>query len=338
LVGNTFLGIKNMYADYFLVLFSVSCFANTLGLNISSAFNSAVTIYILIPFLIIPQLLLSGLVVKFEKLNPLITNQQLVPLAGDLMASRWGFEALVVNQYKNNLFEKNFFKYDKILSKATFKKDYWIKEIEKKVNSLDNHFGLKEFKEESSANLKLLINELSKELTEHPEIKTNVIEKLKRNEYTLETSKEIKLLLETFRKKYIQLFNKASNKKDAIIYKLEKENKAKFLLLKDNYFNQNLEDLVRNASELDKIIEIDGQLLQRSDPIFKDGTTDEFIRAHFYAPRKNFFGKMVDTYWINIGVLWLMTLVLIITLYFDVLRKLLELGDKLPFLNKPVEQ
>jgi hypothetical protein len=35
-----------------------------LGLNISSAFNSAVTIYISIPFLIIPQLLLAGVVVK----------------------------------------------------------------------------------------------------------------------------------------------------------------------------------------------------------------------------------------------------------------------------------
>src|SRR5690606_23169385 len=72
IVGNLVLGIKGMFIDYWLVLFTVSCFANTLGLNISSAFNSAVTIYILIPFLIIPQLLLAGVVVKFEKLNPTI--------------------------------------------------------------------------------------------------------------------------------------------------------------------------------------------------------------------------------------------------------------------------
>ena len=56
LVGNKILGIEGMYSDYWFVLFSISCFANILGLNISSAFNSAVTIYILIPFLIIPQL------------------------------------------------------------------------------------------------------------------------------------------------------------------------------------------------------------------------------------------------------------------------------------------
>ncbi len=58
LVGNTILGIQGMYADYWLVLFSTACFANMLGLNISASFNSAVTIYISIPFLLIPQLLL----------------------------------------------------------------------------------------------------------------------------------------------------------------------------------------------------------------------------------------------------------------------------------------
>jgi ABC transport system ATP-binding/permease protein len=46
LIGNSILGIKAMWFDYWLVLFSVSCFANMLGLNVSSAFNSAITIYI----------------------------------------------------------------------------------------------------------------------------------------------------------------------------------------------------------------------------------------------------------------------------------------------------
>ncbi|HET6992485.1 MAG TPA: ATP-binding cassette domain-containing protein, partial [Bacteroidia bacterium] len=42
LVGNYVLEIKGMWLDYWLVLFTTSCFANMLGLNISSAFNSAV--------------------------------------------------------------------------------------------------------------------------------------------------------------------------------------------------------------------------------------------------------------------------------------------------------
>ena len=57
-IGNYIIGFQEMFLEYWLMLFAVSLFANALGLNISSAFKSAVTIYIIIPFLIIPQLLL----------------------------------------------------------------------------------------------------------------------------------------------------------------------------------------------------------------------------------------------------------------------------------------
>jgi amino acid transporter len=108
IVGNLIMGVQGMLTDYWMVLFTASCFANMLGLNISSAFNSAVTIYILIPFLIIPQLLLAGVVVKFDKLNPTLAKQGGVPLAGEIMASRWAFEALAVNQFKANKYQKTF--------------------------------------------------------------------------------------------------------------------------------------------------------------------------------------------------------------------------------------
>jgi amino acid transporter len=89
------LEIKGMYADYWFVLFTTSCFANMLGLNISASFNSVVTIYILIPILLIPQLILSGVIVKFDELNPLLSSKSRVPLSGDLMASRWLLKCLL---------------------------------------------------------------------------------------------------------------------------------------------------------------------------------------------------------------------------------------------------
>src|SRR3546814_19578696 len=95
-------------------LFTTSCFANLLGLNISSSFNSAVTIYILIPLLLIPQLILSGVVVKFDKLNPRIGNIEAVPLVVYLMASRWTFEAAMVPQFNANQFEREFFMFDQV--------------------------------------------------------------------------------------------------------------------------------------------------------------------------------------------------------------------------------
>ena len=69
LIGNFILEIKGMTFSYWFILFTTSCFANMMGLNISSAFNSVITIYILIPFIIIPQLLFSGVLVKFDRLH-----------------------------------------------------------------------------------------------------------------------------------------------------------------------------------------------------------------------------------------------------------------------------
>jgi hypothetical protein len=79
-----------------------------LGLNISSAFNSAVTVYVMIPLLLIPQMILSGLLFSFDRLNDVISTKGKVPLVADMMASRWAYEALAVYQFKNNSYEEPF--------------------------------------------------------------------------------------------------------------------------------------------------------------------------------------------------------------------------------------
>ena len=102
LIGNNLLEIKGMTFPYWIVLFTTSCFANILGLNISSTFTSLITIYILIPFILIPQLLFSGVIVKFDRLhsnNP--SSYENVPKIGNMMATRWSFEALTVEQFKS---------------------------------------------------------------------------------------------------------------------------------------------------------------------------------------------------------------------------------------------
>ena len=86
-----------------MILFTCSCMSNAVGLNISSAFNSAITIYILIPVILIPQLIFSGVVFPFEKLNPDISSQDKVPVYGEIMASRWAYEAAMVEQFKANI-------------------------------------------------------------------------------------------------------------------------------------------------------------------------------------------------------------------------------------------
>ncbi len=125
-IGNSILEFKEMYLEFWLMLFAVSLFANALGLNISSAFRSAVTIYILIPFLIIPQLMLSGHLVKFDELNPMLASRSVVPLAGEVMATRWAFEGLTVHLFQNNAYEKPLYDLKKKKENLGYLSNFWV--------------------------------------------------------------------------------------------------------------------------------------------------------------------------------------------------------------------
>tara|TARA_Y100000589_G_scaffold246893_1_gene234768 strand:- start:87946 stop:91002 length:3057 start_codon:yes stop_codon:yes gene_type:complete len=324
LIGNFVLDIKGMYSSYWLVLFSTSFFANMLGLNISASFNSAVTIYILIPFLIIPQLILSGVIVKFDKLNPALTSQTTVPLSGDVMTSRWAFEALAVTQFKDNAFEKNFYDFDKQLKTAEFKKNFWLSKLREKLSFIKNNINKQDKREELDHAFALLKNEIEKE---NQKLKKITFDQLEELSFTNFKPGKSDAALNTYFNKlnryYLDMYHEASDKKDALVSKMNKtdEDRQKFIELKDNYTNESLNDLVQNKNELNKIIEVDDQLIQKADPVFLD--SDGF-RSQFFAPRKTIFGQSLPTYWVNILVIWMMSIALGITLYFDVLKTIIR--------------
>ncbi|MFZ0282818.1 MAG: ATP-binding cassette domain-containing protein, partial [Bacteroidales bacterium] len=136
IIGNVIMGIKGMTFEYWLVLFSCWASANMLGLVISDSFKTVVTIYILIPFLVIPQIILSGVLVRFEKLNPNISSPVTIPFYGEMITSRWGYEALAVKQFIDNKYERNFYVFDKSISEARFKKDYWNSKIKGNLDKI----------------------------------------------------------------------------------------------------------------------------------------------------------------------------------------------------------
>ena len=326
LIGNTILGIWGMYWDYWLVLFATSCFANMLGLNISSAFNSVVTIYILIPILLIPQILLSGVIVKFDKLNPLLASQTVVPWSGEVMTSRWSFEALAVNQFKHNKFHEQFYVYEKLKSIATYKKNYWVTELKKRLEACKVHHDNPEQKELVENSYKVLIHEMRKEVKKEPILKLEFdLFSEKADTFSIENEPKLDEYLDYFKTYYNKMYNVSADNKEQILGDIQAKGKDEFLELKNDYENENLSDLVTNSNAVNRVIEFDGQLIQKMDPIYKDG---EGFRAHFFAPTKKLFGKSVDTYWVNILVIWMMTIFLFVTLYFDILKRAIDgLGE-----------
>lgn len=325
IIGNSILGIQGMLWDYWLILFSTSCFANMLGLNISSSFNSAVTIYIIIPFLIIPQILFSGVIVKFENLNPTITSQKNVPIIGEIMASRWAFEALAVNQFKKNEYEELFYEYDQAMSQANFKKNFWIPALKAKIGKLESYLKEPENydQEEIEMDLELIQNEVSEENEAQGEMTFDQVGQFTLEGLNTELLQDFDGWLRTINKRYVRQYNASSDAKDQVIRNQQKDSISReaFTNLRNEYENESLSDLVTNKNEFNQITEYKDELIQRADPVF---LVPDAFRAHFYAPVKKFFGTYMDTLWTNIIVLWCMSVLLAITLYFDFFKWILD--------------
>jgi hypothetical protein len=330
MVGNWLLEIKGMFLLHWGILFSVSCFANLLGLNISSAFNSAITIYILIPILLIPQLILSGVVVKFDKLNPAIGDNSTVPFVGDLMASRWAFESAMVTQFKDNAFEKQFYLYDKAMAEADYKKIYYIPELETKMDFINLNYRKDDpaVKREVNDALILVDNEIENELKKIGREHYQYLDKLIRREFDSTTYAKTMLFLSTLKQFYINRYNKADQLKEKTINDLTKTAslEKQFENFKLSYTNDAISDLVKNTIETNRIIEKDGRLVQKIFPVYKDPDPLHLIDfdAQFYMPKKHILNQNIDTYFFNNGVIWSMTFILAIMLYFDVLRRVVE--------------
>ncbi len=328
IVGNGITQIRGMMFEYWLVLFSCWAGANMLGLVISDSFKAVVTIYILIPFLVIPQIILSGVIVKFEKLNPRISSPVAIPFYGDFITARWGYEALAVKQFIDNKYERQFYRYDKALSRAKFKKDYWNVEIKGKLNNTLNDLENGTRSDDFNEKLLVVYNEIKKERSITPGIKFNDIELLTPDKVTPEAINEALNYVETLRKYYIAYSNNAKYLKDSLISRLQGKDGEGFLTLRDNYANESLEEFVTNKNETVKSIDYKGEIIQKLEPIFMDPEFP-FIKAHFYSPTKMIYGYKVDTYIVNLIVLWVITLLLYIILYFRLLKKVLDSGEEI---------
>lgn len=320
LIANNVLGIRQMTFSYFFALFSVSACANMIGLIISSAFDSAVTIYILIPLVMIPMMVLSGAMFSFEKLNRNISSVGKVPAIAEVMPTRWAYEALMVRQFKDNAFEQTFFDVEMEISQNNFKSAWYIPELEQRLDEVRDEFFEKGRVVESEDALRVLENEIMREQDslEGWEFDRGMFDP---GNFSDDFGGRIDKFLEELNDFYLGKFVIANNRKQRILQEVMKDQKALYYELLDKYHNESVSDQVRKIYEKNKIVESDGRLYQQTDPIF---LLPEATRAHFYAPRKLIFGSYVDTYWFNMGVIWLITVILYMVLYYDLLKKVVH--------------
>ncbi len=323
LIANSILEIQSTTFYYWLIIFSTAAFANLLGLNISSGLSSVVAIYITIPLIIIPELLFSGTIVPFNKLHQHLSSQEYVPIVGDIMMSRWSYEALAVNQFKNNKYEKIFFDTDKEKSLAAYTSGIWIPEL-KKINDQCYELLNSNNNELLKKRSKLLINELKRLKRVNRDCKMFEEIQLSRN-YNKTLHNNIDSLLTRLKEanhtKYKIFVAKKDSLVQALITRLGSNKELK--VFKQRYNNEALEKLVLNKNEFQQIEITDKAIVPLRNPIFMPPTS-RWGRSHFYTSEKYIAGMTIPTTYFNLIIIWLSTVILYITLYLDLLRKIIN--------------
>lgn len=349
LIANPILGIKEMYFHYWLALFTTAFCANMIGLNISASFNSAITIYIVIPLLIIPMMVLSGAMFPFDKMNRKIGNVDKVPVIAELMPTRWTYEALIVSQFKDNNYSRRIFtrqgetyyELEKKISEADFNKTYRIPALRNaltttlmeyrsnpKNNDKTQDFLIKRTTRKFSR-LLLIKNELEKMSSVYNVPPFNYLNDLTPYEFNPAIADSLSRYLERLDRSFGKKANEAEDRKDIFI------NLNDLLLkkLENEYYNHNLAELVTKRYETKKILVYNNSLVQNTDPVYLDPYKKGFLnfRTHFFAPSKYIFGLKTDTFIFNISLVLLSSLFLYLILFFDLLGRTVRLFENINF-------
>lgn len=341
LIGNYILEIKDLTLSYWLILFSTACFANMVGLNISSGLNSVVAIYVLIPLILVPQLLFSGVIVNFDKLHKTIASEQYVPRIGDLMTSRWSYEALAVNQFKNNSYEKLFFETDRQISTASYNRNLLIPMLEDLNETCKFHLHEDDVEDLNDVS-QLLWSEILElaghKMAQYPAIAFAVSDA---TVYDDDTYTHVSEFLKNEDSESKKLYEEGKARKDQLFDKLIAQygSKEAFLEFKDTYQNEALEEVVLNKRELRQMLVTGTAIIQKKHPIFQKPIS-ALGRAHLYAPEKRYINMKIPTPIFNMLVIWLGVVFFYITLYFDILKRAIRYFEtfKLRRLNRRLQK
>jgi hypothetical protein len=248
------------------------------------------------------------------------------------MVSRWAYEALAVDQFVNNDYQKIFYKYDREIHLSNYKKNYYVPQLEKQLgiafnNIRDSSNAEKVGRVERS--LLILRYEIGRELKiigennypEYPQITRTYFDST-----TYHTGQKFLFDLKQY---YTYRANKYLNQRNEVSTELSKQpnGNEKLEALRNANQNDRMKDMVENIQlTKTKIQALDDRLIQKVYPIYSKPNPAKWInvQSKFYAPEKALFGQIISTYWVNVLIIWLMTISSMIILYFDVLKKIVD--------------
>ena len=312
LIGNFVMGLQGLFGTWWLILFITALLSSLVGLLLSQCLSSIVAIYISIPILLIPQILLCGLVVSFSDLTPKSTTGN-VPVIGDLIPSRWAYEALAVTSFTDNAYKAPFFELDKKKYENQYYNMGFLDELQSQLETMKDE--KKRGKEVDPSHMETIRMNL-------PELTAYCGMKAYQGDYSYES-------LCQYMKEAEQILSKRSNettlKADKLMSEMVREQgKETIIELKRDHYNLNLEDCVIGANQKRMLDVIDNHIVARTGIIYLTPKS-KVGRAPFYSSEKILGSWHIKTLWYNLGIMLLMSIVVAIFLFTDwpgkVLRK-----------------
>jgi hypothetical protein len=227
---------------------------------------------------------------------------------------------------KNKLYE-----IEKEESQSDYKKVYWLPELFERLERIKNEVQNARTVSMSANDLLVVANEITKESSNNSQVAPfeNTAE-LMPGKFTVQTAERAEDYLKALDRYYGERFQRISKQKENYFnYYLDRDPDA-YNELRDRYHNEGVSDIVRKVYEKNKILEFKHQLVQHYDPIYQDPFVGDrlTLRTHFYSPVKPFLGKTYDTYWYNMIVIWLLTILLYLALYYEWLKKLIDRSQR----------
>lgn len=334
-VANPVLGIRGLFFCYWLALFTTSFFACMIGLNISSALDSAIAIYIVIPLLMIPMMVLSGAMFPFDKLNRKLARADRVPLIAELMPTRWTYEALMVKQYTGNEYGKRVYPLKKQMSVSDFNTIYRIPRVTEALENVTGTIKTGRPEEAEISEMRLLRHETARIGAAGVIEPFTGTDSLTPGLFNENLAERLAKWLNRVNGEYLRLSNLADMSLDNYV----SSNKMALDLLYNNYHNDKLEDIVRKVYEKNKMLEFRDRLIQNVDLIFLEPEPSGVpgFRTHFMAPVKKFMGLRVDTFRFNILLVLFSAIILYIMLYTEMLKRIITFFTNSQFRRRMVK-
>ena len=308
------LEIPAFFGTSWLLLFACAFASCMLGLNISASLRSAVTIYILIPLLLVPQMLLSGVIISYDDLIPPHSSQREVPFYANLLPSRWGYEALVVEQYSHNPYMRHLVDVDARIRLAEDDLDYYLPELKSRVQSISLLRDSGAPANEIRAKLRILAHEL-RLLEQGTGLLTGLSsEDFDPDTYDANMTARLDQYLAGVRQAIFNQRRAAADDKRAIEARLEQElGTSGADSLRKASTNLAIQRQVLNLQELEPVGEGKDGLYHRTLPIYRMPRST-WGEAQFLARHKRLDGKAIPTYWFNLAAILLLTMLLYLAL------------------------